>query len=74
MIKSLRRASCSHIQENYFLFDYYDDVLFDIGKKLNIDFGKKCIRLGEIKEILGGVKKRQISLQSPDRNKQPINH
>lgn len=58
MIESLRRASCSHIQENYFLFDYYDDVLFDIGKKLNIDFGKKCMRLGEIKIILGGVKKR----------------
>lgn len=58
MIESLRRASCSHIQENYFLFDYYDDVLFDIGKKLNIDFGKKCMRLGEIKKILSGVKKR----------------
>jgi transposase len=58
MIESLRRASCSHIQENYFLFDYYDDVLADIGKKLNIDFGKKCMRLGEIKKILGGVKKR----------------
>ena len=58
MIESLRKASCSHIQENYFLFDYYDDVLSDIGKKLKIDFGKKCIRLGEIKKILAGVKKR----------------
>lgn len=58
MIESLRKASCSHIQENYFLFDYYDDVLFDIGRKLNIDFGKKCIRLGEIKKILAEVKKR----------------
>lgn len=57
MIESLRKSSCSHIKENYYLFDYYDDILFDIGKELDIDFGKKCMSLGEIKKVLGDAKK-----------------
>ena len=55
--ESLRKASCSHIQENYYLFDYLDEILEAIGKQTGIDFGKKCMSLGEIKKILGDVKK-----------------
>lgn len=57
MLESLRKASCSHIQENYYLFDYYDEALSDIGKEFGIDFGKKCMPLGEIKKVLAKVKK-----------------
>jgi transposase len=57
MLDSLRKASCSHIQQNYYLFDHYDEVLADLGKEFGIHFGKKCMTLGEIKKILGAVKK-----------------
>ncbi|HEX6923535.1 MAG TPA: IS1634 family transposase [Bacillales bacterium] len=57
LLESLRNASCSHIQGNYYLFDYFDEVLADIGKELDIDFKKKYRPLGEIKKILGEVKK-----------------
>ncbi|PWA04677.1 IS1634 family transposase [Pueribacillus theae] len=57
VLDSLRKASCSHIQENYYLFDHYDEVLSDIKKEMGIDLGKKCLSLGEIKKILGAVKK-----------------
>ena len=57
LLESLKKASCSHIQENYYLFDYVDAVLSDIGKEFGIDFGKKCRPLGEIKKMLGKVKK-----------------
>ncbi|MFX0561468.1 transposase, partial [Tepidibacillus infernus] len=57
MLESLRKASCSHIQDNYYLFDYYDEILTDIGKELDIEFGKKYMSLGEIKKNLGEVKK-----------------
>jgi transposase len=57
VLESLRKASCSHIQDNYYLFDHYDEVLADIHKELGIDLGKKCLSLGEIKKILGAVKK-----------------
>lgn len=56
ILESLGKAECSHIQENYYLFDYYDDVLEEIGEKLGIDFSKKVLSLGEIKNILGQVK------------------
>lgn len=58
VLESLSKASCSHIQENYYLFNYYDDILADIGTELGIDFNRKFISLGEIKKILGEVKKR----------------
>ncbi|NLB81454.1 MAG: IS1634 family transposase [Clostridiaceae bacterium] len=57
LLESLRRASCSHIQENYYLFDYVDETLNDIGQEFGIEFDKKCLQLGEIKKILGEVKK-----------------
>jgi len=57
MIESLEKCSCSHIQKNYYLFDYYDEILADIGQEFNIDFGKKCMSLGELKKILVKVKK-----------------
>lgn len=58
LLESLEKASCSHIQENYYLFDYIDEALIDVGNELGIDFEKKFMRLGEIKNILGDVKKR----------------
>lgn len=57
MLESLTKASCSHIQENYYLFDYYDDVLDDISTALSIDFSKKYKTFGEIKKIFGETKK-----------------
>ena len=57
MLDSLRKASCAHIKENYYLFDFYNDVLEDIGTELNIDFNKKFRKLGNIKKILGETKK-----------------
>jgi transposase len=56
ILESLNQAECSHIQQNYYLFDYYDEVLKDIGDKFEIDFNKKILSLGEIKNILGQVK------------------
>ena len=58
MLESLRKASCSHIQENYYLFDHNDEILVDVGNELGINFGMKCMTLGEIKKVLAEVKKR----------------
>ncbi|WP_049769587.1 IS1634 family transposase [Desulfitobacterium hafniense] len=57
IIESLEKCSCSHNQKNYYLFDYYDEILADIGQEFNIDFGRKCMSLGELKKTLGKVKK-----------------
>ena len=57
ILESLRKSECTYLQMNYYLFDYYDDVLKDIGETFGIDFSKRLQRLGEIKKILADTKK-----------------
>ena len=56
-LESLSKCNCSNIQENYYLFDYFDTVLKDIGLATNIDFSLKNRTLQDIKKILGTTKK-----------------
>ena len=58
LLNSLSNAQCTLLQQNYYLFDYYDEILNAIGELLDIDFSKKYRTLGEIKKVLGNVKKR----------------
>ena len=55
--ESLSKAECSLVQQNYYSFDYYDEVLKDIGLIMDIDYGKRIRTLGEIKKILAKTKK-----------------
>ena len=56
ILESVQKCNCSHIQENYWLFNYTDEVLTDIGKILNINFDQKFMRLQDIKKILSSTK------------------
>lgn len=57
ILETLAKAECGLLQQNYYLFDYYDEVLKDIGIATGIDFGKRIRTLGEIKKILAQTKK-----------------
>lgn len=57
LLETLGKSECSHIQQNYYLFDHYEEVLETIGKSLQIDFSKQILSLGDIKKILGSTKK-----------------
>lgn len=57
IVECLNRISCSNEQENLYLFDYRSEISDAIGQALGIDFTKKRLRLGDIKNILGQVKK-----------------
>ena len=57
ILNSLKNCSCSHIENNYYLFNFFDEVLKDIGNVVDIDFSKKYMRLQEIKKILSETKK-----------------
>lgn len=39
------------------MFDYFDDIVQEIGSAVDIDFNKRIMRLSEIKKILGDTKK-----------------
>ena len=58
IIDSLSRAESILLQQNYYVFDYYDEVLKDIGNVTNIDFSKRIRTLGEIKQVIADSKKK----------------
>ena len=62
LLNSLSKAECTHIKQNYYLFDYYNDVLEKIQSVFEIDFSKRIRSLGEIKKILADTKKGKNSL------------
>ena len=62
ILESLDKSGCTHMKQNYYLFDYLDDVLEDIGAIFKIDFSKRVRSLGEIKKVLAATKKVQNSL------------
>jgi len=57
ILESLAKCNCCNEQENIYLFNYYDDVLKDIGNVVNIDFSLKRRYLQDIKKILSESKK-----------------
>jgi transposase len=57
LLDTLSRSECSQLQQNYYIFDYYDDILKNIGKIMDIDFAKRIRTLGEIKKVLADTKK-----------------
>jgi len=62
LLESLSKADCTFMKQNYYLFDYYDDVLKDMENSFSIDFSSRVRSLGEIKKILAATKKGQNSL------------
>jgi len=57
IIECLNSISCSSEQDNLYLFDYRSKISDDIGEALGIDFTRKRLRQGEIKNILAESKK-----------------
>lgn len=55
-VKQIRNAlcnySCSHIDQNYYLFDYRDDILKTMENTFGFDLSKKIMSLAEIKKVL----------------------
>lgn len=50
--ESLKRYSCSHLDQNYYLFDYRDEILQSLENVFGIDLGNKIMITSEIKKIL----------------------
>jgi len=57
IVDCLNRISCSHEEDNIYMFDYRSEISEAIGDALGIDFKKKRMRLSEIKNIIAGTKR-----------------
>jgi transposase len=54
--ESLRRAAGTHLQDNYYVFDYRDEIIDAINEALGLSLTKKYLTLSEIKNILANTK------------------
>lgn len=57
IVESLNKASGSRLEENWFVFDYADEITEAVTAKLGVDLSRKYLRLGDIKRIIAAVKK-----------------
>ncbi len=57
IVESLNKASGSRLEENWYVFDYADEITKSITENMGVDLSRKYLRLGEIKKILGDTKK-----------------
>jgi len=55
--ESLSKANGSYLSDGIYHFDYYDDVLEDLGKEIGLDFSKKFLKSGDIRKMIGETKK-----------------
>ena len=57
LLEILAKTECNLAQQNYYLFNYCNEILLHIGEKLEIDFTKRIRTLGDIKKIFAQSKK-----------------
>lgn len=56
LVETMKSISGTYIDKNYYMFDYYDDIVKELGDITNIDFSKRFMTLGEIKKIISETK------------------
>ena len=57
IIESLRKANGTKLENNFYIFNYYNKVLERIDKTLGTAFNRKYLTIGEIKNIIIKYKK-----------------
>ena len=57
LINEMRNITGTYVAENYYMLDYFNKVVKDLGDIISIDFSKRFMTLGEIKKILASTKK-----------------
>lgn len=57
ILTSLKKASGTKESDNFYLFDYYDDVLEEFDKRFDTQFYRKRLTNGEITQMIAKMKK-----------------
>jgi len=55
--QALAGASGTRLEDNLYVFDYYDEVLQDVGNNLGLDFSRKYMTARQIRSFLAATKK-----------------
>lgn len=55
--KALAKAAGTHVSENLYVFDHYNEVLEAIGQEFGVDFSRQTLTKGEIRSMLAKTKR-----------------
>lgn len=58
IIKSLRKYQACHIIDNVYRVVYYDGLLKDLGKVLNLTLNRKYLTVGDLRHLVADSKKK----------------
>ena len=56
LINEMQNITGTYIDKNYYMFDYFNEIVEDLGRTADIDLSKRFMTLGEIKKIAAKVK------------------
>lgn len=56
LVEAMKNISGTYVDKNYYMFDYFDEIVKDIGDITDIDFSRRFMTLSEIKKIISGTK------------------
>lgn len=56
LVNAMNNISGTYVDKNYYMFDYFNEIVEDLGKITDIDFSKRFMTLGEIKKIISHTK------------------
>ena len=57
LVNEMRNITGTYMDENYYMFDHFNEVVEDLGHVIGVDFSKRFMSLREIKEIIAQTKK-----------------
>lgn len=56
LIETMKNISGTYVDKNYYMFDYFNEIVKELGDIVDVDFSKRFMTLGEIKKIISGTK------------------
>ena len=56
LVNEMKNITGTYVDKNYYMFDYCNEIVEDLGKTVGIDFSKRFMTLGEIKNIISQTK------------------
>ena len=57
LINEMKNITGTYVDQNYYMFDYFNEIVEDLGNVVGIDFSKRFMTLGEIKKTIAQTKK-----------------
>ena len=52
LINEMKNITETHMDKNYYMFDYYNEIIENLNKTIGVNFSKRFMTLVEIKKII----------------------